>query len=86
MDVNPDPYVEQAQSVRSFAYIQETNHAFRPQMEDSKVIQDSFMGQNNQGLFTILDGHGGKPAVDYCTARLRAELEKSINLNSVDMA
>ena len=85
MDVNPDPYVEVAKSVRSFAYIEETNFLFRPQMEDGKVIMDSFMGQDNQGLFVILDGHGGRPAVDYCSARLRQELEKMINLSQGNM-
>ena len=60
-----------ASSVREYAYEEDRNLRFRPQMEDSKqelfinsfsvhCIVDKIGGDPNCGLFAIFDGHGGK--------------------------
>ena len=59
-----------ASSVREYAYEEERNMKFRPQMEDSKYfiyhlnlahcIMDKIAGDASCGLFAIFDGHGGR--------------------------
>lgn len=49
-----------ASSVREYAYEEDRNLRFRPQMEDMHCIVDKIGGDPNCGLFAIFDGHGGK--------------------------
>lgn len=60
-----------ASCVKEYAYDEDRNSRFRPQMEDSKFrnfvdffiahcIVDGAAGDANCGIFAIFDGHGGK--------------------------
>ena len=66
-------------AVRSFAVRQETNHRFRPYMEDGFKAIDPYLGDPNQALFAIFDGHGGAQAMEYCRNRMHEELKKALN-------
>lgn len=53
----------------------EPNASFRAHMEDSAVIVDPFMVDDDRdaeqwGFFAVYDGHGGQQAVDYTEAKL----------------
>lgn len=83
---NPeDEYSPRANSVHNFAYKEESNHRFRPYMEDAHKVIDTYLGDPNQGFFAIYDGHGGSEAVDYCKNRLHEELRKSLQEFSDDV-
>lgn len=66
-------------SVRNFSCKKDTNHRFRPYMEDEETIIDGFLGETSTGLFAVFDGHGGSEAVDFCKSRLHEELRKALN-------
>ncbi len=76
MDVTPLIHQEGASSVRSFAYIEETNYCYRPQMEDGYSIMDRFGNDASQGLYAIFDGHGGNATVNYSKNRIQPEMLK----------
>lgn len=88
-----------ASSVKEYAYDEDRNTRFRPQMEDSKksfffthdylclayCIVDSAGGDSNCGIFAIFDGHGGKQVSEYCAERFPAEMRKEIQKGHVDL-
>lgn len=83
---NPEEeFNPRAQSVANFAYKEDSNRRFRPYMEDSHKIVDSFTGDPNQGYFAIFDGHGGSEAVDYCRNRMHEEFKKAIQNSAEDI-
>jgi len=65
-------------AVRTFAVRQETNHRFRPYMEDGFKVLDPYLGDPNQGFFALYDGHGGAQAMEYCRSRLHEEMRKAL--------
>ncbi|CAE7948300.1 PTC1, partial [Symbiodinium sp. KB8] len=51
----------------------EANAAFRAHMEDSSVIIDPLLAEQDGelwGYFAVYDGHGGRQAVDFCETKL----------------
>ncbi|CAG9312743.1 unnamed protein product [Blepharisma stoltei] len=83
---NPDDeYSPRANSVQNFSCKEESNHRYRPYMEDGHKIIDSYLGDPNQGFFAVYDGHGGSEAVDYCKNRLHEELKKALQEFSDDI-
>ena len=62
-------YEKAGSSVREYAYSEDKNYKFRPQMEDSKntfnkvlayIIKDKMANDPNCGFFAVFDGHGGR--------------------------
>ncbi|OMJ80134.1 hypothetical protein SteCoe_19677 [Stentor coeruleus] len=76
--INHDEYNPRGSSVNNYTCKEEPNIRFRPYMEDSSKLIDSYLGDPNQGYFAVFDGHGGIEAVDYCKARMHEELRKCI--------
>ncbi|CAG9331130.1 unnamed protein product [Blepharisma stoltei] len=84
---NPgDEYSPRGNSVQNYSCKEESNHRYRPYMEDGHKIIDSYLGDPNQGFFAIYDGHGGSEAVDYCKNRLHEELRKALHEFSDDVS
>ena len=85
---NEEEYIATGHSVISAAYKEFTNHQYRSYMEDGHRIVDSFLGDPNQGYFSIFDGHGGKESVAYCKQHFHEELGRSLTKfpNSADLA
>ena len=53
-------HVENAVSVKEYAYTEDKNRQFRPEMEDTHCHADRLNGDESCGLFAVFDGHGGK--------------------------
>ena len=53
-------HVENASSVKEYAYTEDKNRQFRPEMEDTHCHVDKLAGDDSCGLFAVFDGHGGK--------------------------
>ena len=53
-------HVEPAYSVKEYAYTEDKNRQFRPDMEDTHCHLDKVGGDASCGLFAVFDGHGGK--------------------------
>ena len=78
-------YVSQASSVREYAYNENKNRRFRPQMEDTHCIEDKLGGDPSCGLFCIFDGHGGRQVSDHCAERVPAEIRKEVAKKPSDL-
>lgn len=74
-----------AVSVKSYCCRKDSNHSFRPYMEDDCTVIDQFLGEPSTGLFAVFDGHGGSEAVDFCKNTFHQELSKAI-LDGPDVA
>ena len=74
-----------ASSVREYAYEEDKNMRFRPQMEDTYCIVDKAGGDTSCGVFCIFDGHGGKQVSDHCAERFPTELRKEIQKGPADL-
>lgn len=75
-----EEYSSIGNSVMAYAYKEYSNRHFRPYMEDGHKIIDPYIGDSDQGYFSIFDGHGGKESMLYCKDRLHEELEKHIRM------
>ena len=53
-------HVEAAASVKEYAYTEDKNRSYRPDMEDTHCHLDKVAGDPSCGLFAVFDGHGGK--------------------------
>lgn len=53
-------HIDTAYSVKEYAYTEDKNRQFRPDMEDTQCHMDKVGGDANTGLFAVFDGHGGK--------------------------
>lgn len=53
-------HIETAYSVKEYAYTEDKNRQFRPDMEDTHCHLDKVGGDASCGLFAVFDGHGGK--------------------------
>jgi serine/threonine protein phosphatase PrpC len=72
-------------SVREYAYEEDKNMRFRPQMEDTYCIMDKVAGDQTCGMFAIFDGHGGKQVSDHCAERFPTEFRKEMQKNPSDL-
>ena len=53
-------YINNSWCVSEYAYKEEANSKYREYMEDKGKSIDGFNNDNNNGIFCIFDGHGGK--------------------------
>lgn len=53
-------HIDPAFSVKEYAYTEDKNRQFRPDMEDTHCHKDQLAGDASTGLFAVFDGHGGK--------------------------
>ena len=60
-------HVDNASSVKEYAYTEDKNRAYRPDMEDTHCHLDKVAGDPNCGLFAVFDGHGGKQVAEHCS-------------------
>lgn len=67
-----------AKSVKEYAYSEDTNRQFRPQMEDTFCHGDGFAGDETCGLFAVFDGHGGKQVSEHCAEMFPLEMRKEL--------
>ena len=77
-------HVAAPSSVKEYAYTEDKNRQFRPQMEDTMCHQDKFVGDESCGLFCVFDGHGGKTASEHCAEMMPIELKKEIQKNTTN--
>jgi len=66
-------------SVRGVSECEEMNPECRTSMEDAHVALDGFGGVEDQGLFCVFDGHGGRGVVDYLASRFHENLLVELN-------
>ena len=71
-------HVTTSKSVKEYAYTEEKNRQFRPQMEDTYCIQDVVAGDQSCGFFGVFVGHGGKQVSEHCSEMFPVELRKEI--------
>ena len=73
-------HVANASSVKEYAYTEDKNRAFRPDMEDTYCHSDKVAGDSACGVFGVFDGHGGKTCSEHCAdvfvPEMRKELQK----------
>ena len=74
-----------ASSVKEYAYTEDKNYKFRPQMEDVSAHKDRVNNDASCGLFCVFDGHGGKQVADHCAERIPIELQKELNKNPQEL-
>ena len=53
-------HITSSQSVKEYAYTEDKNRQYRPDMEDTCCHQDKLANDPSCGLFGVFDGHGGK--------------------------
>lgn len=53
-------HIKNPSSVKEYAYTEDKNRQFRPDMEDTCCHQDKLNNDPTCGLFGVFDGHGGK--------------------------
>ena len=69
------------QAVRSVSIASEMNPTMRQTMEDAMVIEDTFAGSSGQGLFAVLDGHGGRGVVEFVQQHLARAVARELRSN-----
>lgn len=75
-------YVKDCFSVKEYAYKEDPNTAYRNQMEDMSKAIDRFADDDDKGLFTIFDGHGGWEVAAIAKNRLPEIFEKMLVSNN----
>jgi len=65
--------------VSEYAYSEDKNRQFRPEMEDTHCHVDKMANDPSCGLFCIFDGHGGKHVAEHCAERFPIEMKKEMN-------
>ena len=71
-------HVQVASSVKEYAYTEDKNRQFRPEMEDTHMHQDKVAGDETCGIFGVFDGHGGKQVSEHCAEMFPIELRKEL--------
>ena len=66
------------QAVRGVSLASEMNPTMRQTMEDAMVIEDQFAGSSGQGLFAVLDGHGGRGVVEFVQQHLARTVAREL--------
>jgi len=64
--------------VKEYAYTEDKNRAYRPDMEDTYCHQDKFCNDPTTGVFAVFDGHGGRTVSEHCAETFLPELRKEI--------
>jgi len=78
-------HIENCSSVKEYAYTEDKNRQFRPQMEDTCCHKDKLCNDQTCGLFAVFDGHGGRQVSEHCSETFALELKKEMQINSSDM-
>ena len=60
--------------IPAHGYAAEQNARFREYMEDDRAVVEGFGGRADRLFAAVYDGHGGRLAVDFITARLHEVL------------
>ena len=63
-----------APGIPAHGYAAEQNTRFREYMEDDRTVVEGFGGRADRLFAAVYDGHGGRLAVDFITARLHEVL------------
>jgi serine/threonine protein phosphatase PrpC len=71
-------HVENASSVKEYAYTEDKNRQFRPEMEDTHCHVDRLNGDESCGLFCVFDGHGGGQVSEFAADTFAIELRKEL--------
>ena len=71
-------HIQTSSSVREYAYSEDKNRQFRPDMEDTFCHVDKLANDQNCGLFGIFDGHGGKQVSEHCAETFPLEIKKEM--------
>lgn len=79
-------YMPKGISVKEFAFAEEVNEVFRPEMEDDYFIYDNVLNDGSSCLFGLFDGHGGKEVVNYLKANFQKEFLAEYKKNPRDVA
>lgn len=74
-----DVYNTQTTSIKEYSYKEDQNVRSREYMEDKYKVIDKFNRENESGLFTLFDGHGGEAVAVYAKDKLPEIIEKLIN-------
>jgi len=72
-------HIKDCFSIKEYAFKEEPNTANRLQMEDMSRGIDRFAGDDNKGLFMILDGHGGYEVAAFAKNRIPEIFEKKLS-------
>jgi serine/threonine protein phosphatase PrpC len=72
-------YIKDCFSIKEYAFKEDPNTAYRPQMEDMSKGIDRFAGDDNKGLFMIFDGHGGYEVAAFARNRIPELFEKKLS-------
>lgn len=73
------------QAVKEYSYQEDRNQKFRPNMEDTYSVKDSFGNDTSCALFAIFDGHGGRQVSDHCADRMHEELRREVTRTPGDL-
>ena len=71
-------YIPNAGSVKEYAYTEDKNRSFRPDMEDTYCHADKVGGDMTCGIFGVFDGHGGKTCSEHCAECFIPEMRKEM--------
>lgn len=72
--------------MKEYAYQEDRNQRFRPQMEDTRCLVDKIVPSDpSSGLFAIFDGHGGRQVSDYCAERFPLDIRKELMKGAADL-
>lgn len=63
------------------AAVEKHDIGLRPTMEDGYMFIDGFAGREDQGLFCVYDGHGGKATVDFLTCGFHLNMAYHLQQN-----
>nr|CCA20983.1 protein phosphatase 2C putative [Albugo laibachii Nc14] len=66
------------------SYHEELNPRHRKTMEDRIKIIDGFMGNSNEGFFSVYDGHGGMEVAAFLQQNLHQEIVKELSIQESD--
>jgi len=64
--------------VREYAYTEDKNRQFRPDMEDTCCHMDKLGGDDSCGFFGVFDGHGGKTVSEHCSECFPMEMKREL--------
>lgn len=71
-------HVQAPSSVKEYAYTEDKNRQFRPDMEDTYMHMDKAAGDETCGVFGVFDGHGGKQVSEHCAETFPIELRREL--------
>lgn len=71
--------------MKEYAYTEDKNRAFRPDMEDTFCHADKLAGDPHCGLFGVFDGHGGKTISEHCSEAFIPEMRKELQKQPNDL-